>query len=378
MLEFKILNKSTRSLARLGALKTSHGEVETPSLVPVATQAAVKTLTSEEVLLTKSQILIANTYHLHLKPGEKIVKAGGGLHRFMNWQKPLMTDSGGFQVFSLGFGADFGMSKILKFSAKEKIKLDTRPRFVKIVPEGVYFRSPLDGKELFLGPKESIKIQEDLGADIIFAFDECPPPLADYQYLKKSLALTHRWAKICLKSKKTKQALFGIVQGGKYKDLRIESAKFIGSLPFDGFGIGGEFGYDKKTMAKMLNWINKELPENKPRHLLGIGYLEDVENIVRSGVDLFDCTVPTHYGRRGIAFTSAGELNLGKSIFLKDKKLLDKNCDCSVCRNYRRNYISHLFRAKEITAMKMLTFHNLYFFNSFVEKIRNKIKDGRL
>ena len=180
-----------------------------------------------------------------------------------------------------------------------------------------------------------------------------------------------------MNAKKSKQALFGIVQGGKFKDLRIESAKFIGNLPFDGFGIGGEFGDDKKIMEKMINWVNKELPENKPRHLLGIGYLEDIPKIIKAGVDTFDCIVPTHYGRRGIAFTSSGELDLNKSKFLQDKKALDKKCPCFVCQNYSRSYLCHLFRAKEISALKFLTFHNLYFFNSFVENIRNAIKKGK-
>lgn len=392
---FKIIKKSKYSRARLGILKTSHGEIETPSFVPVATQATIKTLTAEETNQTKSQILICNTYHLHLKPGEKFVKNAGGLHKFMNWQKPLMTDSGGFQVFSLGFGRDFGVGKILKNKIEKnflsasiaeerlknhplEVKIGQQPKNIKITDNGAWFRSPIDGRKLFLGPKESIKIQEALGADIIFAFDECTPPNADYEYTKKSLEKTHKWAVQSLKFKKSKQALFGIVQGGKYKDLRIESAKFIGSLPFAGFGIGGEFGDDKKELEKMIGWVVNELPENKPRHLLGIGYLEDIPKIIKAGIDFFDCIVPTHYARRGIAFTNFGKLDLRKSEFLKDKKPLDKKCGCQTCQNYKRNYICHLFKANEITAMSLLTFHNLYFFNSFVEKIRNEIKKGKI
>ncbi|MBI2038352.1 MAG: tRNA guanosine(34) transglycosylase Tgt, partial [Candidatus Nealsonbacteria bacterium] len=311
--------------------------------------------------------------------GEKIVKSAGGLHKFMNWQGGLMTDSGGFQVFSLGFGKDFGTGKILKGQPAQnasRIQAGEQPKSIKITDRGVYFNSPVDGRRLFLGPKESIKIQEDLGADIIFAFDECTSPLADYKYTKKSMGRTHRWAEICLEAKKSKQALFGIVQGGKYKDLRIESAKFIGKLPFDGFGIGGEFGNNKKKMSEMLKWVIEELPGGKPRHLLGIGYLEDIPKIIKAGIDTFDCIVPTHYARRGKAFTSQGELNLEKLIFLKDTNPLDKNCSCPVCQDYKRNYISHLFRAKEITALKLLTFHNLYFFNTFIANIRQKIKQG--
>jgi len=379
-MEFKIIKKSKNSKARIGLLKTSHGIVETPCLVPVATQAVVKTLTAEEAEQTKSQILICNTYHLHLRPGEEIIKKSGGLHKFMNWQRPLMTDSGGFQVFSLGFGKDFGTGKILKEKNDREIKSGSQPKLLKITEDGVYLPSHLNGQKIFLGPKESIKMQEKLGADIIFAFDECTSPIADYKYTKKSLEKTHRWAKICLKAKSVKrktQSLFGIVQGGKYKDLRIESAKFIGSLPFDGFGIGGEFGDDKKIMAKMLNWVIKELPEEKPRHLLGIGYLEDIPKIIKAGIDTFDCNVPTHYARRGIAFGSFGKINMKQANLLNDKNPLDKKCDCFVCQNYKRNYISHLFRANEITALKLLTFHNLYFFNTFIEAIRVKIKQAK-
>ncbi|MFH1509882.1 MAG: tRNA guanosine(34) transglycosylase Tgt [Candidatus Nealsonbacteria bacterium] len=378
MIEFKIVKKSKKSKARLGLLKTSHGVVETPCFVPVATQAAVKSLDNKEILDTKSQILICNTFHLHIRPGGDLVKKFGGLHKFMNLNKPLMTDSGGFQVFSLGFGKDLGTGKILKNKKIGDIDYGQQPKLLKITDKGVYFRSFLDGKELFLGPKESIKIQEKLGADIIFAFDECTSPMASKKYTKASLLKTHKWAEICLKEKKTKQALYGIVQGGKFKGLRKESARFIGSLPFDGFGIGGEFGDDKKTMIDMLKLSLSELPENKPRHLLGIGYLKDIPKIIKAGVDTFDCIVPTHYARRGIAFTSLGELDLNKKVFSEDKKSLDPKCSCFVCKNHTRGYIHHLFRAKEITGMKLLTFHNLHFFNSFVENIRKDIKRGKI
>ncbi len=400
-MDFKVIKKSAKSLARLGLLETDSGVIETPCLVPVATQAVIKTLDSKEVLETKSQILICNTFHLHLKPGEDLVKNNGGLHKFMNWSKPLMTDSGGFQVFSLGFGRDFGTGKILKKGNPSSARVfgeAKQPKSLKITDDGVYFQSPLDGKKLFIGPKESIKIQEKLGADIIFVFDECTSPLASWDYIEKSLEKTHKWAEICLtahsagsgQAKKSKQALYGIVQGGRYKDLRKKSAKFIGAMDFDGFGIGGEFGDNKKDMAKMINWVVEELPEEKPRHLLGIGYLEDIKVIIKEGIDTFDCTVPTHYARRGIAFIhppkfskgkfrrARGKLNLNKSVFLKDKTPLDKNCSCYVCRDYSRAYICHLLRAHELTALKLLTFHNLYFFNSFIEKIRQDIKDGKI
>jgi len=378
MFKFEVQKKSKTSKARIGILKTSFGEVETPTLVPVATQAVVKTLTSEEVEQTKSQILIANTFHLHLKPGEDIVQKMGGLHKFMNWKAPIMTDSGGFQVFSLGFGKDFGIGKALKKKSDINIKPGQQPKLLKITKDGVLFRSYVDGKEIFLGPKESIKIQEKLGADIIFAFDECTPPLANYNYTKNSLLKTHEWAKICLKNKKTNQSLYGIVQGGKFKDLRIESAKFIAGLDFNGFGIGGEFGDNKDIMSKMLNWTLKELPEEKPRHLLGIGHLEDIPKIIKLGVDTFDCIAPTHYARRGYVFTSEGKLDLNKPVFLKDKRPLDKKCNCFVCQNYTRSYISHLLRAWEITPLKFITFHNLYYYNTFIENIREQIKRGKI
>lgn len=390
MIEFNILKKSKKSGARVGILNTPHGEIETPCLVPVATQGVVKTLTSEEAQAVKCQILIANTFHLHLKPGEKIIKSAGGLNKFMNWGKPLMTDSGGFQVFSMGFGHDLGIGKVLGFFprrssealAKEDgsivIDKNSQPKKIKIISEGVYFKSPIDGPELFLGPKESIKIQEALGADIIFAFDECTPPFSTRTYVEQAVKRTHNWAKICSASQRTKQALFGIVQGSKYEDLRIESAKFINSLGFDGFGIGGDLGETKKDIAKILSWVVPLLDEKKPRHMLGIGRLEDIENIIKSGIDTFDCMVPTHYGRRGIAFTSRGILDFNKSSFLKDKKPIDSKCLCNICQNYCRSYIAHLFKAGEITAMRLLTFHNLYFFNTFVEKLRAKIKSGKI
>ncbi len=387
MLEFKVLKKSKRSRARIGIIKTLSGLVETPSLVPVATQAVVKTLTSQEVKETKTQILIANTFHLHLKPGEQVIKTAGGLHKIMNWPMPLMTDSGGFQVFSFGFGRDLGVGKLLKYfpgKRKAKIKEGSKPRSLKIISSGVWFQSPLDGRKLFLGPKESIKIQEALGADIIFAFDECTPPLASFAYVRAAVERTHNWAGICLKVKKSKQAIFGIVQGSKFKELRQKSAQFINSLDFDGFGVGGDLGETKDKMKKILDWTISPLNPLKPRHLLGIGYLEDIENIIKSGIDLFDCTVPTHYGRRGIAFVRGNRhpetkrLNLFKANFLKEKEPLDKNCSCLVCQNYKRNYISHLIRAREITGSRLLTFHNLYFFNTFVEKVREKIKKGKI
>lgn len=361
-------------------METSHGVVETPCLVPVATQGVVKTLDEKEVEETKSEILISNTFWLHLRPGEKIVEKSGGLHKFMNWKKPLMTDSGGFQVFSLGFGKDFGVTKFTggKNDEKTAIVKNQTAKAVKITRDGACFRSPINGDELFLGPKESIKIQQKLGADIMFAFDECTPPLANYEYVNDSVEKTHSWAKICLKAKKSKQALFGIVQGSGFKDLREKSAKFINSLDFDGFGIGGDLWRERSGTRSILKYIIPHLNEKKPRHLLGVGHLKNIEDIIKEGIDLFDCTVPTHYARHGIAFTFKGRLDLKSSKFLKKNEPLDKECTCRVCLNYKKNYICHLLRAKEITALKLITFHNLWHFNSHIESIRQKIKKGEL
>ncbi|MBI3633052.1 MAG: queuine tRNA-ribosyltransferase family protein, partial [Candidatus Vogelbacteria bacterium] len=244
--------------------------------------------------------------------------------------------------------------------------------------DGVHFRSPFDGRKLFIGPKESIKFQENIGADIMYAFDECTPPLSTIEYASKSLDLTHAWAKICIGSKKTNQALYGIVQGSRYKRLREKSSKFLDTLDFAGYGIGGDLGESRKTMDDILSWAIPNLRECRPRHMLGIGYLEDMEIIVKRGIDTFDCTVPTHFARRGAAFTSQGKLDMKQPRYLTDKNPLDKKCKCLTCQIYKRNYISHLFRADEITAMRLVTFHNLYFFNTYVENIRQKIKDGKL
>ena len=378
MISFKILKRSKRTQARLGVISTPHGDIETPSFVPVATRASIRTLDSAEVAEAGSQTLICNTYHLHIAPGEKLVKKAGGLHEFMHWDRPLMTDSGGFQVFSLGFGRDHGMGKILRYSPTERIEAGSEPKTVKISDDGVSFRSPIDGTESFLGPKESIRIQESLGADIMFAFDECPSPLADENYMRDSLEKTHRWASICLGSKKTDQALYGIVQGGAFKHLRVESAKIIGAMKFNGFGIGGEFGYDKKTFGKVLSMTHQQLPENKPRHVLGVGHPEDFPIIAKAGGDTFDCIAPTHYARRGTLFTSRGRLDISKRSMLKEQKAIDPKCKCDTCKNYSRAYVAHLMRAKDLTGMKLATMHNLFFFNELASDIRKKIGNGEL
>jgi len=385
MFSFKILKKSKRSRARLGVIHTPHGDIETPAFVPVATRATIRTLDTSEVEDVGAQVLICNTFHLHVAPGEKLIKKAGGLHKYMRWNKPLMTDSGGFQVFSLGFGTDHGVGKMLRSEQDKKILEGSQPRSLTITAHGVRFRSPIDGKELFLGPKESIKVQEALGADIIFAFDECPSPLSSAEYMRRSIDTTHRWAAECLDAKKNhKQALYGIVQGGGSMEMRIESAQIIGAMNFDGFGFGGEFGYDKQSMKKVIGAVSDNLPENKPRHILGIGHPEDFSIIVAAGGDTFDCIAPTHYARRGTVFTSRGpstslrtsRLQINDRRFLKDiNKPLDPSCTCDVCKTYSRSYICSLMRAHELTGMKLTTFHNLHYFNT---QVRKQIKNGEL
>jgi queuine tRNA-ribosyltransferase/7-cyano-7-deazaguanine tRNA-ribosyltransferase len=380
MFGFKVLKRSTKSQARLGVISTAHGDVETPTFIPVATRASARLMDSKELAASQAQMLICNTFHLHIAPGEKLVQKAGGIHGFMHWDKPLMTDSGGFQVFSLGFGKDHGVGKILKEAPQEQLDKWATPSNVKIGEDGVEFNSPLDGTRLFLGPKKSIQIQEALGADIMFAFDECPSPLASIEYLHKSLEKTHRWAKVCLDTKKSKkQALYGIVQGGAHKELRLESARLIRELPFDGFGIGGEFGYDKKSMGKMLGLTHAALPEGKPRHVLGVGHPEDFEVIAKAGGDTFDCIAPTHYARRGVLFTSKGRLDLRSPKMVKYiDRPIDKTCKCPVCTTYSLGYVSHLIRANELTGMMLATTHNVYYFNALAAKLRARIKKGEI
>lgn len=379
MSSFKVLKESSRSRARIGVIETSHGAIETPAFVPVATRASVRTLTSGQAAELGSQLLICNTYHLHLMPGGDVITKMGGLHAFMHWDKPLMTDSGGFQVFSMGFGTDHGMGKILKEKPQHTLEETAQPKKIRITDDGVTFRSPIDGVEIFLGPEESIRIQEALDADITFAFDECPSPLANGAYMCRLLERTHRWAKRCIDARSRKgQALYGIVQGGTFKDMRIESAQVIGAMPFEGFGIGGEFGYDKESLLDVVQTTTGSLPKDKPRHLLGVGHPEDFEYIVRGGADTFDCIAPTHYARHGTAFTGEGRMDMKKAVWLTDQKPLDSACTCPVCASYSRAYIAHLMRAKEITAMALLTMHNLHYFNTLAKRLRDAIARGDL
>ncbi|MFM2415124.1 MAG: queuine tRNA-ribosyltransferase, queuine tRNA-ribosyltransferase [Candidatus Parcubacteria bacterium] len=375
---FEILKKSERSHARVGLLKTPHGVVETPAFIPVATRGSLRTLDSFEMKSLGSQMIISNTFHLHITPGEDIVAKGGGLHTYAQWNGPIMTDSGGFQVFSFGFGRDHGMGKMLQEESEKTLKDGAHPAGLKMTEEGVTFKSPVNGDTLFLSPEVSIAIQEKIGADIMFAFDECPSPLATAAYMRTSIDRTHRWAQRCIDAKKTDQALYGIVQGGAFPELREESARIIGAMDFAGFGIGGEFGYDKMSLERTTALATQALPQGKPRHLLGVGHPEDFEYIARAGADTFDCIAPTHYARHGTAFTSVGRVDLRKRERLNEFEPLDPQCKCPVCQTYTRSFISHLIRAHEHSGMKLATMHNVFYLNALAAKVRQDIKDGKL
>lgn len=378
-MEFKILKKSKRSRARLGIIKTERGILRTPAFFPVATQASVKTLDSGDLQDIGVANVLCNTYYLMFKPGSALIKKRGGLHRFMNFPGVIATDSGGFQVFSLGSGLEHGIGKVVKiFPGQTKKIKKTQPGRVTITEDGVYFRNHLDGSEQFLDPAKSIKTQEELGSDIMFAFDECTSLSDNFKYTKQAMMRTHRWAEECLKARRTEQALFGIVQGGVYRGLRRQSAQVVGAMDFDGFGIGGSLGKVKQRIFDILDWTIPWLPERKPRHFLGIGYPEDFEASVKRGVDLFDCAYPTRIARHGTAITSRGHLLMHQAKFLKETAPLDRGCLCPVCQQYTRSYIAHLVRINEITGARLLTIHNLFYFKALMENIQRKIKQGKL
>ncbi|HLC96715.1 MAG TPA: tRNA guanosine(34) transglycosylase Tgt [Candidatus Nanoarchaeia archaeon] len=388
MFSFKIKKQSGK--ARLGIVTTSHGSFETPAFTPVATTATIRGLDNRDIEALKPGIILANAYHLHLRPGDKIIKKLGGLHKFMNWDKTIITDSGGFQAFSLGFAVEHGVGKIaenyLDFSNKNHIKKLKEKKFAQVDDTGVTFKDPINGDIRRLTPKISMEIQSNLGSDIIFAFDECTSPLSSKSYTAEALDRTHTWAEECLKHYNKKQALFGIVQGGEYQDLRIKSAKFIGDLPFRGFGIGGSLGKSKKDMHNILGWTIPLLPDSKPRHLLGIGAVEDIFEAVERGIDMFDCVAPTRWARRGHLYVSpeAGgsihnkfRLNIENKKYEADKSPIDKTCSCYACRNHTRAYLRHLFRASELTYFRLASLHNLTFILNLMESIRTSIKENK-
>jgi queuine tRNA-ribosyltransferase len=321
--------------------------------MPVGTQATVKAMTPEELREISTQIILANTYHLYMRPGHELVKRLGGLHAFMNWRGPILTDSGGFQVFSLG-------------------------ELRKIKEEGVTFQSHLDGSYHFISPEISIAVQEALGADIIMCFDDCPPHSTDYDYVRKSMEMTSRWAYRCKEVKRRDdQALFGIVQGGRFEDLRKESARELCEIGFDGYALGGlSVGEEKGTMYGVMDLCDPLLPEDKPRYVMGIGTPEDLIEGVFRGYDMFDCVMPTRNARNGMLFTSFGSINIRNACHSEDPSPIDSECACYVCRNYSRAYLRHLFRAGEILASRLNTYHNLHYYLSLMAEARKAIAEG--
>ena len=352
---FELLHKDARTKARRGRITTPHGVIETPVFMPVGTQATVKATKPEDVERTGAQIILGNTYHLYLRPGSDIIREAGGLHKFMNWDKPILTDSGGYQVFSLG-------------------------HMRKITEEGVKFQSYIDGSRHMLTPEKSIEIQTDLGSDIMMAFDECAPPNADYAYIERSQAMTTRWLERCINAHKNteKQALFGIMQGGFFKDLREKSAAAIVDFDLPGYAIGGiSVGETKEEYIGVLEYAPDLLPENKPRYVMGIGTPDYIFEAVEHGVDMFDCVEPTRLARHGMAMTSQGRISIKNAKFARDFGPLDPECDCYTCRNYSRAYLRHLFREGENLSHMLLSEHNLRFLSHMCENIRDSIENDR-
>ncbi len=355
-IRYELIKTCKQTGARLGRVHTPHGSFETPIFMPVGTLATVKTMSPEELKEINAQIILSNTYHLWLRPGEDIIKEAGGLHQFMNWDRPVLTDSGGFQVFSLS---------------------DLR----KIEEEGVHFRNHISGEKLFLTPEKATQIQNALGSDIMMAFDECPPYPAEHKYMKNSVERTSRWAERCLEAheRPEDQGLFGIIQGGEYKDLRKQSAQDLTSLDFPGYAIGGlSVGEPKDIMNDILEFMTPLLPSDKPRYLMGVGSADSLIDGAIRGIDMFDCVLPTRVARNGTLMTSQGRLVVRNAKFARDFSPLDPNCDCYTCKNYSRAYIRHLIKTDEIFGLRLTTYHNLYFLLNLMEQVREAIKADRL
>ena len=353
---YELLHVDKNSGARRGVVHTPHGDIQTPIFMPVGTLATVKAMSPEELKEeVKAQIILSNTYHLYLRPGHDIVKEAGGLHKFMNWDRPILTDCGGFQVFSLS-------------------------SLRKISEEGVLFNSHLDGSKHLFTPEKVMEIEEALGADIIMAFDECCPYPADYEYVKKSMERTTRWAVRCKEAHKTEnQGLFGIIQGGFYKDLREQSAKDLISLDFPGYAIGGiSVGEPKEEFLDILRYTTPLMPENKPRYLMGVGSPDYLIEASLAGIDMCDCVLPTRLARHGTALTSKGKLVIRNQNFARDWNKLDDECDCYTCKNYTRAYLRHLIKTNEILGMRLLSLHNLRFLTKLMERVRIEIEHDNL
>jgi queuine tRNA-ribosyltransferase len=355
-IRYEHIKSCKQSGARLGRVHTPHGIIETPAFMPVGTQATVKTLSPEELKQMDAHIILSNTYHLFLRPGHELVRKAGGLHRFMNWDRPILTDSGGFQVFSLS-------------------------EMRKITEEGVHFRSHLNGDKMFLSPEVAMQVQNALGADIMMAFDECPPYPADYAYAKQSLERTSRWAERCLISheRPKDQALFAIIQGGMHEDLRRQSAADLTSMDFPGYAIGGlSVGEPKPLMYEVLDYTVPLMPANKPRYLMGVGSPDALlEGSIR-GIDMFDCVLPTRIARNGTVMTSSGRLVIRNAKYAEDFSPLDPKCNCYTCTNYTRAYIRHLIKAEETFGIRLTSIHNLHFLLEMMRNVRQAIVEDRL
>lgn len=359
-MNFQVITKDTNSKARAGLLQTDHGPIETPIFMPVGTQGTVKAVTQRSLVDDiEAQIILGNTYHLYLRPGTEILEKAGGLHKFMNWEKPILTDSGGFQVYSLS---------------------DLR----KVKPDGVEFRSHLDGTKHFFSPEKVIGIQRSIGSDIMMVLDECTPYPCDFDYAEKSKDLTSAWAllnKEAFENSKPlyghEQFLFGIIQGSVYKDLREASAKELVKLDFDGYAIGGlAVGEPAETMYEMVNFTTDFMPEEKPRYLMGVGRPENILEAIERGIDMFDCVMPTRNARNSYLFTWNGVISMRNAAYKEDFRPLDESCGCYTCRNFTRAYLRHLIVAKEILALELATIHNLTFYLNLVKQARKKILDG--
>jgi queuine tRNA-ribosyltransferase len=351
---FEIIKKDSSSRARLGRIETDHGSFTTPAFLPVGTQGTVKSLTPEELVEIGVEAILGNTYHLYLRPGHETVGRLGGLHTFIHWERPILTDSGGFQIFSLG-------------------------SLRKISEEGVTFQSHLDGSSHFLTPERVMEIQRVLGSDIAMVLDECVPYPSAYESVKNSTERTSRWARRCLKARReTDPALFAIIQGGIHRDLREESAQTLVEMDFQGYAIGGlSVGEPKSAMLDVLEWTTPLLPENSPRYLMGVGTPEDMIDAVMLGVDFFDCVLPTRNARNGTLFTSSGKISIKQAQYAEDGMPVDETCPCYTCRHYSRAYLRHLYLTKEILSSRLNTIHNLYYYIGLLEKMKEAIQEGR-
>ncbi len=386
-LEFSIKKRLSGSMARTGVIKTPHGDIQTPAFIVGGTKATVKTLTPEQVIELGGQSVLVNAYHLMLRPGAGVIKTAGGVHKFMNFHGPIFTDSGGFQVFSLGMAYKKGIdvtSHSEKGDAAQAVH--SKSQLTKVMDEGVHFRSHLDGSKLFMTPETSMELQHDIGSDIHMCFDELTSPLSGRDYIEKAMDRTHSWAERCLKrhnelNKKHEldgdnlQALFGVVQGAREEDFRRESALFLSYMDFDGFGIGGVF--EPGEISSTVRWVNETLPEDKPRHLLGMGAQPaDLFLGVEYGIDTFDCVAPTRQARNGAIYTYDGRINIKNSGYSTDFGPIDDSCDCYTCKNFTRAYINHLFKSEEILGLTLASIHNEHFIVRTVDGIRHSIEDG--